>query len=48
MTVEDISADEVADRAMRVASQMCVYTNDNFLTYTIDDVGKPGEDEENK
>jgi ATP-dependent protease HslVU (ClpYQ) peptidase subunit len=39
MKVEDMSAEEVATRAMEIASEMCVYTNKNFLSYTLDDVG---------
>ena len=39
MSVEDMSAEEVAQRAMDIASDMCVYTNKNFIKYTLDDVG---------
>ena len=40
MSVEDMSAEEVAKRAMEIASDMCVYTNKNFLSYSLDDVSK--------
>jgi ATP-dependent HslUV protease subunit HslV len=39
MGVEELSAEEVAKKAMDIASDMCVYTNKNFLSYTIVDVG---------
>ena len=39
MNVEDMSAEDVAQRAMDIASDMCVYTNKNFVTYTLEDVG---------
>mmetsp|Transcript_130587 Transcript_130587/g.194504 ORF Transcript_130587/g.194504 Transcript_130587/m.194504 type:complete len:234 (+) Transcript_130587:175-876(+) len=46
MSVDDMTAEEVADKAMNVAADMCVHTNKEFLTYTIDDVGKPEDDAE--
>lgn len=45
MSVEDMDAEEVAAKAMNVASDMCVYTNKEFLTFTIDDKGKAKEEE---
>lgn len=39
MSVEDMSAEEVAHKAMDIASDMCVYTNKNYLSYTLEDVG---------
>ncbi|KAL3906258.1 MAG: hypothetical protein SGARI_004084 [Bacillariaceae sp.] len=39
MSVEDMSAEDVAQKAMDIASDMCVYTNKNFLSYTLEDVG---------
>ena len=39
MSVEEMSAEEVAQKAMDVASDMCVYTNKEFLSYTLKDVG---------
>jgi hypothetical protein len=38
MSVGDMPAEEVAQRAMDIASDMCVYTNKNFVMYTLDDV----------
>ena len=48
MSVEELSAEEVASRAMKVASEMCVYTNDNFLTHTLEDVSSEEEKEDEK
>jgi len=31
----DLSAQEIAEKAMAVAADMCVYTNNNFLTMTL-------------
>ena len=46
MSVEDMDAEEVASKAMNVAADMCVHTNKEFLSFTMDDMGKPmGEDE---
>lgn len=39
MSVDDMTAEEVAKKAMEIASDMCVYTNKSFLSYTLDDVG---------
>ena len=44
MSVDDMSAEEVAKKAMNVASDMCVYTNKEFLSYTLDDVGDKVEE----
>jgi hypothetical protein len=44
MSVEDLSAEEVARRAMNVASDMCVYTNKEFLTFSVEDVGPAKDD----
>lgn len=40
MSVEDMSAEEVASRAMHVAASMCVHTNTEFIVHTLDDKGK--------
>lgn len=48
MSVEDMSAEEVAQRSMDVASDMCVYTNKEFLSYTLNDVGDIVVDDEAK
>lgn len=46
MSVDDMSAEEVADHAMNVAADMCVHTNKEFLSYSMDDVQKNQEPEE--
>jgi ATP-dependent protease HslVU (ClpYQ) peptidase subunit len=28
--IEELSAEEIATKAMKIASSMCVYTNDNY------------------
>ena len=33
--VPDLSAEEVARRAMKIAADICVYTNDNIIIETI-------------
>ena len=38
MSVEELSAEEVASRAMDVAADMCVYTNKEFIKYTLKDI----------
>lgn len=43
MDIPDMSAEEVAKKAMTIASSMCVYTNDNFLVETIE-AKKEGEE----
>lgn len=40
MSVDDMSAEEVASRAMHVAASMCVHTNTEFIVHTLDDKGK--------
>jgi ATP-dependent HslUV protease, peptidase subunit HslV len=32
----DLSAEDVARKAMKVAADMCVYTNENFMIEVID------------
>jgi ATP-dependent HslUV protease subunit HslV len=43
MDIPDLSAEEVAKKAMTIASSMCVYTNDNFLVETIETKKKEEE-----
>lgn len=31
----DLSAEDVAKKAMQIASEMCIYTNDNFLMESL-------------
>ena len=45
MSVEDMSAEEVAAKAMNVAADMCVYTNKEFLTLTMDAVEREEPEE---
>jgi ATP-dependent HslUV protease subunit HslV len=40
MSVDDMTAEEVAKKAMKIAASMCVHTNEEFLTYTMEDKGK--------
>ncbi len=35
-TIPDLTAKQVATQSMQIAADMCVYTNHNFLTETID------------
>jgi ATP-dependent HslUV protease, peptidase subunit HslV len=35
MAVEDLSAEEIARRAMKIAAEICVYTNNNVILETI-------------
>jgi ATP-dependent HslUV protease subunit HslV len=40
--VPEMSAEDVAKKAMDIASNMCVYTNDNFVVQSIE--GKKDEE----
>jgi ATP-dependent HslUV protease subunit HslV len=35
MTVPDLSAEEIARRAMKIAADICIYTNENLIVETI-------------
>ncbi len=35
MTVPDLSAEEIARRAMKIAADICIYTNENLVVETI-------------
>ncbi len=35
MTVDGLSAEEIARRAMRIAGEICVYTNANVIIETL-------------
>jgi ATP-dependent HslUV protease subunit HslV len=51
MDIPELSAEDVAKKAMRVASDMCVYTNDNYRVEVIktnDEDTKAEKDEEEK
>jgi len=45
MSVDDMSAEEVASKAMNVAAEMCVYTSKEFLTLTMDSAEEKEEPE---
>ena len=45
MSVDDMSAEDVARKSMDIASNMCVYTNKQFLKYTLDDMSGSNSDE---
>lgn len=38
-TVDDLDAEEIARRAMQVAADICVFTNDNIIVETIESDG---------
>lgn len=42
---EPLDAEEIARKAMQIASEMCVYTNDQFMVETIDISDSTSEDE---
>ena len=35
MTVEDLTAEEIARRSMKIAADICIYTNENLVVETI-------------
>ena len=35
ITVDGLSAEEIARRAMKIASEICVYTNNNVIIETL-------------
>jgi len=41
--IDELSAEDVCKKAMRIASDMCVHTNDNYVTKIIEGV-KEGEE----
>jgi ATP-dependent HslUV protease subunit HslV len=41
MSVDHMTAEEVAKKAMKIAASMCVHTNEEFISYTMEDKGKP-------
>lgn len=38
---QDLSADEIARRAMAIAADICVYTNNNLVLESLDNTGDP-------
>jgi ATP-dependent protease HslVU (ClpYQ) peptidase subunit len=43
MSVDNMTAEEVAKKAMKIAASMCVHTNEEFISYTMEDKGKTEE-----
>jgi ATP-dependent HslUV protease subunit HslV len=44
----DLSAEDVAKKAMKIASEMCIYTNDNFMVEslaTVEEEKKEGKED---
>lgn len=41
---QDISAEEIANKAMKIASDICVYTNSNIIFESLDAQEKPAAD----
>jgi ATP-dependent HslUV protease subunit HslV len=35
MTVPDLGAEEIARRAMKIAADICIYTNENLIVETL-------------
>jgi ATP-dependent HslUV protease subunit HslV len=35
LTVPDLSAEDVARRAMKIAADICIYTNENLIVETL-------------
>jgi len=44
----DLSAEDVAKKAMLIASQMCIYTNDNFMIESLAEAKEKSKDGEDK
>ena len=42
--VPDMTAKDVAEKAMGIAASMCVYTNENFVTHTLEAKDKVDEE----
>lgn len=43
MNIPELSAEDVAKKAMKIASEMCIYTNDSFMVESL-----AAEDEKDK
>jgi ATP-dependent protease HslVU (ClpYQ) peptidase subunit len=48
MDFPELSAEEVAEKAMGIASDMCVYTNKEFMVEVIDTKATDDEDDGTK
>lgn len=48
--MQDLSAEEVARRSMKIASDTCIYTNHNYVVETLDivDVEKKAEEKKSE
>jgi len=46
--IEELSAEDVAHRAMKVAANMCVYTNDNFMKEIMDEKPEVKENDDDE
>ena len=47
MTLADLDAEEIARQSMKIAAEMCVFTNSNWIVETID-LDKEGSSEGSK
>ena len=43
LDVEDLSAMEIAQKSMRIAADICIYTNGNFTIQCLPEENKEGE-----
>lgn len=43
MSVDEMTAEEVAERSMDIAADMCTHTNKEFIKYSLDDVQEKTE-----
>lgn len=46
VTVDGLEIEEIAERAMTVAADLCVYTNHNFVVETVEVIEEAEEEEE--
>jgi ATP-dependent protease HslVU (ClpYQ) peptidase subunit len=44
--IEELSAEDIATKAMKIASSMCVYTNDNYRMEILEFAEKEDEKKE--
>lgn len=43
MDIPEWTADQIAAKSMRIASEICVYTNDNFVTEALESSAAPSK-----
>ena len=48
MSVDHMTAEEVATMAMNIASNMCVHTNKEFITHSLVDTSSDKDEDEKK